>query len=66
MRNQKTTRVFQLRWGDPAEKNDEITLYDEAVKGDDTTAGTEPNEYRLNDYRSPTSNRGETSESERN
>ena len=31
MRNQKTTRVFQLGWGDPAEKNDEITLYDEPV-----------------------------------
>ena len=66
MRNQKTSRVFQLGWeGDPAEKNDEITLYDEPVKEDETTAGTESNECQLNDGRSSTSNRGETSESER-
>ena len=43
MRNQKTARVFQLGWGDPAEKNYEITLYDEPVKGEERTAGTEPN-----------------------
>ena len=49
---------------DPAEKNDEITLYDEPVKGEETTAGTEQNECQLNDSRSPTSNRGKTSESE--